>query len=59
MNAQEIIATNGSNLDAYTEEQRQVVKAYGREEYGMGFADTVRIETTFFDRDAFLDETFC
>ena len=59
MAAIEIIKRNGKNLDAYTDEERETVKAYGWEEYGFGFADTVRAETSNFDYEAYLDATFC
>lgn len=59
MTAKEIININGSNLDAYTAEQRQIVKDYGWKEYGLNFADTVRIETKKIDHIAYLDATFC
>lgn len=52
------IAENGKDLAAYTESQREAVKRYGWEKYGYGFADTVRIETTTFDRDSYLDAIF-
>ena len=59
MKAAEIIKAKGNDLSAYTDEEREIVKAYGRSEYGLGFADTVRMETTSTDRDAYLDATFC
>lgn len=58
MTAQEIIKANGSDLNAYTDEQREIVKAYGWETYGYGFADTIRAETAEFDRDAYLDAMY-
>lgn len=59
MTAQEIIKTNGNDLNAYTDEQREIVKEYGWKEYGFGFADTVRAETESFDYESYLDATFC
>ena len=58
MTATEIIAANGANIAKYTDEQREIVKAYGWEQYGLGFADTVRIETQRFDYGSYLDATF-
>lgn len=45
MKAIEIIEKNGKDLNAYTDAERETVKAYGWEAYGLGFADTVRKET--------------
>lgn len=59
MTATEIIKRNGKNFDAYTDEERGIVKDYGWREYGLGFADTVRIELDTFDDVAYLDATFC
>lgn len=59
MAAIEIIKRNGKDLAAYTEQEREIVKAYGWAEYGFGFADTVRAETETFDHEAYLDATFC
>lgn len=57
--ASEIIKRNGTNFEAYTDEEREIVKTYGWEEYGLSFADTVKIESKSFDFDSYLDATFC
>jgi hypothetical protein len=59
MAAIEIIKRNGKNFDAYTDEEREIVKAYGWAEYGLGFADTIRAELDTFDYESYLDATFC
>ena len=58
MKAQDIINKNGNDLSAYTDNEREIVKAYGREVYGLGFADTVKIETVNFNRESYLDAMY-